>query len=84
MGGRYDMEGIKTELIIEYQRLDLEYEVIRGIQERLAEQGNFSEAEKLAQAKQHVFQAICLIKNAWKCLPDFPYCEQLKMDFFDM
>lgn len=74
------MESLRAALIIEYQRLDLEYEVIRGLVEELKEKGKLHEAEDLEQAKQHVFQAIMLTKKAWKFLPDKPTGEQIKMD----
>ena len=74
------MESLKAAMIVEYQRLDLEYETIRGMAEELKEKGKLNEAEDLDQAKQHVYQAILLIKKAWKFLPDKPAGEQIKMD----
>lgn len=74
------MDDLKTALVIEYQRLDLEYEVIRGIVSELKQKGKICEADDVEQALQHVCKAILLIKKSWKFLPDKPAGEQIKMD----
>ena len=73
------MDSLKSALIIEYQRLDLEYECIRSLEYELKEKGRYWEVEGLTEAKQHVYQALLQIKQVWKFLSD-ESGEQIKMD----
>lgn len=83
MAGEYDMRNIKANLVIEYQRLDLEYEIVRQLAEELRQKGRIDEADILDEAKQNLFQAVLRIKRAWKYLPDQPSCEQIRIELPD-
>ena len=75
------MKDDKARLLLEYQRLDLEYEVIRDLVAEFREKGKDFVADDLKEALDFLYKAILSIKKAWK-FADAPgfYYEQIKMD----
>ena len=77
------MDNEKASLLYEYERLDLEYEVVRSLEERLNKAGKPYAADQLREAKEHIYRAVLCVKTAWKFIDSSPSYEQIKMNLIE-
>lgn len=77
------MSNEKANLLYEYERLDMEYEILRSMEERLRQMSKPFAADDVKEARESLFKSILCIKKAWKYLDSSPEYEQIKMNLVE-
>ena len=77
------MDNEKASLLYEYERLDLEFEILRSLEERLRRLGKTFAADDLKEARDHLFKSILCVKKSYKFIESTPNYEQIKMNLIE-